>query len=54
MIILLLFLLQSEHIGTNVFDLILNEDHKDVKESLKISEIQSMSRLQGGYNNCVT
>ncbi|XP_065894666.1 hypoxia-inducible factor 1-alpha-like [Dysidea avara] len=41
-------LFQSEHIGTNVFDLILAEDHKDVKESLKTSEIQSMSRLQDG------
>ena len=40
-------LLQSEHIGTNIFDLILNEDHKDVKDALKQSEIDSMSRLQG-------
>ena len=39
--------LQSEHIGTNVYDLILNEDHKDVKDALKRAEMDSMSRLQG-------
>ena len=39
--------LQSEHIGTNIFDLILNEDHRDVKDVLKRSEMDFMSRLQG-------
>ena len=39
--------LQSEHIGTNIFDLILNEDHKDVKDAMKNSEIDSMSGLKG-------
>lgn len=39
--------LQSEHIGTNIFDLILSEDHKDVKDAMKNSEIDSMSGLKG-------
>ena len=44
--------LQSEHIGTNIFDLILSEDHKDVKDAMKNSEIDSMSGLKGMHVCC--
>ena len=41
--------LQSEYIGTNIFDMILHEDHRDVKYALQNSEANSASCPQGKY-----
>ena len=41
--------LQSEYIGTNIFDMILYEDHGDVKYALQNSEMNSASCTQGKY-----
>ena len=35
--------LQSEYIGTNIFDMILYEDHRDVKYALQNAEMNTAS-----------